>query len=158
MNDADELIYARDARDEIPPPRTRTGGSAAGDAEWISAMRPIARTDVEAYWDAWVDCRLPTKQWILTRGALTAMLVQIRYESTPGTVSIPHVRRVKVAPSLPGKLSLLVDVGSNINLIGMRVAMEFSDSAHLHGLVLKVLNPSRPPCVNGVGQGRAICR
>ena len=60
--DIDGLVYAPDARDELPQLRTRTGGRAAEDAAWTCATHPVKRAEDEAYSNTLVDGHVNMKQ------------------------------------------------------------------------------------------------
>ena len=59
---------------------------------------------------------------------------------------------------LPDRNSLLVDLGSRINLIGRNTAQEFITAAHVHGQKAKTKTKERPLYVHGVGSGSAQCK
>ena len=59
---------------------------------------------------------------------------------------------------LPDRNSLLVDLGSRINLIGRNTAQEFMSAAHVHGQKAKTRTKDRPLYVHGVGSGSAQCK
>ena len=50
----------------------------------------------------------------------------------------------KTGTGLQDQLSILVDIGGNINLIGPRAAIAFREAARAHGYMLKVMDLSRP--------------
>ena len=59
---------------------------------------------------------------------------------------------------LPDRNSLLVDLGSRINLIGRNTAQEFLSAAHVNGQKAKTRSKERPLYVHGVGSGSAQCK
>ena len=59
---------------------------------------------------------------------------------------------------LPDRNSLLVDLGSRINLIGRNTAQEFITAARVHGQKAKTKEKERPLYVHGVGSGSAQCK
>ena len=58
---------------------------------------------------------------------------------------------------LPAGNSMLVDLGSRINLIGRETSEEFVAAAHQNGLKNNLTDRPKPLLVNGVGQGSAPC-
>jgi len=55
-------------------------------------------------------------------------------------------------------LTLLLDIGSNINIIGLETAQIFENIALANGHTMRRLNISPPLHVTGVGNGAAVCR
>ena len=58
---------------------------------------------------------------------------------------------------LPNNNSILVDIGSRINLIGRNTAQEFITAAESAGCKATTLTKSKPLYVHGVGAGSAQC-
>ena len=54
--------------------------------------------------------------------------------------------------------TLLLDIGSNINIIGLKTAQIFEKVARANGHEMRRLNINPPLHVTGVGSGPAICR
>eukprot|EP00959_Pyramimonas_sp_CCMP1952_P175969 3677291-Pyramimonas_sp.AAC.1 len=50
---------------------------------------------------------------------------------------------------------MLVDIGSNINIIGVGAARPFDNQSRLHGHMPRVVNLERRSCANGDGSGAA---
>eukprot|EP00959_Pyramimonas_sp_CCMP1952_P238168 4977133-Pyramimonas_sp.AAC.1 len=57
---------------------------------------------------------------------------------------------------IDGMLTMMLDVGSNINTIGLRTALTLERASRSHGRDIKRLNLNRPMCVTGVGAGAAV--
>ena len=57
----------------------------------------------------------------------------------------------KTGTRLPGQISLLVDLGSNVDIIGPKEARKFMEEAQQYGHALQVMTLSRILYVNGVG-------
>eukprot|EP00959_Pyramimonas_sp_CCMP1952_P370806 7765947-Pyramimonas_sp.AAC.1 len=56
-----------------------------------------------------------------------------------------------------GTLTILLDIGSNINITGLKTAQTFERVSRPHGHDIKRLNLTRRLHVSGVGHGAAIC-
>eukprot|EP00959_Pyramimonas_sp_CCMP1952_P041286 863429-Pyramimonas_sp.AAC.1 len=59
---------------------------------------------------------------------------------------------------IDGMLIILLDIGSNINSVGLQAARTFQRVSHARGNDVKRLNMSRPLYVARVGAGAAACR
>eukprot|EP00959_Pyramimonas_sp_CCMP1952_P387069 8111926-Pyramimonas_sp.AAC.1 len=55
-----------------------------------------------------------------------------------------------------GMLTILLDIGSNINIMCLRTAQTFEQVSRFHGRAIKKLSLTRL-CVSGVGHGAAVC-
>eukprot|EP00959_Pyramimonas_sp_CCMP1952_P261844 5475239-Pyramimonas_sp.AAC.1 len=58
---------------------------------------------------------------------------------------------------MDGMLAILLDIGSNINIIGLKTAQTFERVSRSHGHDIKKLNLSKRLYVSGVGHGAAAC-
>eukprot|EP00959_Pyramimonas_sp_CCMP1952_P425554 8914126-Pyramimonas_sp.AAC.1 len=58
---------------------------------------------------------------------------------------------------LDGMLTILLDIGSNINIIGLKTAQTFERAPLSHGHDLKKLSLTKRFYVSGVGHGAAVC-
>eukprot|EP00959_Pyramimonas_sp_CCMP1952_P041645 871168-Pyramimonas_sp.AAC.1 len=56
-----------------------------------------------------------------------------------------------------GMLTILLDIGSNINIVGPRTAQTLERVSRSHGHDIKKLNLSKRLYVSGVGHGAAVC-
>eukprot|EP00959_Pyramimonas_sp_CCMP1952_P278178 5815396-Pyramimonas_sp.AAC.1 len=54
-------------------------------------------------------------------------------------------------------LTILLDIGSNINIIGLKTAQIFGQVSRSHGHAIKKLNLAKRLYVSGVGHGAAVC-
>ena len=61
------------------------------------------------------------------------------------------------ATQVEGENTILMDIGSNINIIGVRVAQNFERAAMRHGHSIKKGRIFPPLYVSGVGSGSAAC-
>ena len=120
----------------------------------------IQRAEMEAWWSSWADCHLNINNGYLTSDNSWATLVLIRFMSTfgipPNTSRQTAHATGKGGAKIPGRLALLVDIGSNVNLIRLRVAMEFLEAALMHGHMLLVLNRNRHCTSTGSSRGERI--
>ena len=98
------------------------------------------------------------------------VLEQRRRRHERGTVieSVPGVHPYQSCmPSLalatntgtvvPDRLTILMDIGSNINICGLKTAQDFETKCALHGLTIKKSNIKPALYVSGVGSGAAVC-
>eukprot|EP00959_Pyramimonas_sp_CCMP1952_P044677 933337-Pyramimonas_sp.AAC.1 len=58
---------------------------------------------------------------------------------------------------LDGMLVIPLDIGSNVNIVGLKTAQTFERVPRSHGHDAKKLNLARRLCVSGVGHGAAVC-
>eukprot|EP00959_Pyramimonas_sp_CCMP1952_P218850 4576223-Pyramimonas_sp.AAC.1 len=56
-----------------------------------------------------------------------------------------------------GMLTILLDIGSNINIIGLKTAQTFERAPRSHGHDVKKLNLPKRLYVSGAGHGAAAC-
>eukprot|EP00959_Pyramimonas_sp_CCMP1952_P338393 7086683-Pyramimonas_sp.AAC.1 len=56
-----------------------------------------------------------------------------------------------------GMLTILLDIGSNALVIGLKTAQTFDRVSRSHGHDIKMLNLSKRLDVSGVGHGAAVC-
>eukprot|EP00959_Pyramimonas_sp_CCMP1952_P225624 4718098-Pyramimonas_sp.AAC.1 len=56
-----------------------------------------------------------------------------------------------------GMLTILLGIGRNINIIGLKTAQTFERVSRSHGHDIKKLNITKRLCASGVGHGTAIC-
>eukprot|EP00959_Pyramimonas_sp_CCMP1952_P309838 6483437-Pyramimonas_sp.AAC.1 len=54
-------------------------------------------------------------------------------------------------------LTILLDIGSNINIVGLETAQTFEQVSRSRGRATKKLNGAKRPYVSGVGHGTAHC-
>ena len=77
------------------------------------------------------------RQWILNQRRLNGHVgmgqVHVNIWDPPETGRQTSRTAGKGGANVLGKRSILVDIGSNINLIGLRVAMEFREAARARG-------------------------
>eukprot|EP00959_Pyramimonas_sp_CCMP1952_P194772 4072882-Pyramimonas_sp.AAC.1 len=57
-----------------------------------------------------------------------------------------------------GMLSILLDIGSNINIIGLKTVLAFARASRSHGHGINKLDLKKILCATGVGNGAAVCR
>eukprot|EP00959_Pyramimonas_sp_CCMP1952_P442845 9270485-Pyramimonas_sp.AAC.1 len=56
-----------------------------------------------------------------------------------------------------GMLTILLGIGSTVNVVGLKTAQTFERAPRSHGHGIKKLNLSRRLYVSGVGHGAAVC-
>eukprot|EP00959_Pyramimonas_sp_CCMP1952_P332511 6962695-Pyramimonas_sp.AAC.1 len=56
-----------------------------------------------------------------------------------------------------GMLTILLDIGSNINIIGLKTAQTFERVSRSHGRDIKKLDLTKRLYVSGVGHGAVVC-
>eukprot|EP00959_Pyramimonas_sp_CCMP1952_P413783 8669992-Pyramimonas_sp.AAC.1 len=56
-----------------------------------------------------------------------------------------------------GTLSILLDIHSNINIIGLKTAQTYERVSRSHGCDIKKPDLTKRLCVSGVGHGLAVC-
>eukprot|EP00959_Pyramimonas_sp_CCMP1952_P100839 2109431-Pyramimonas_sp.AAC.1 len=56
-----------------------------------------------------------------------------------------------------GMLTILLDIGSNVNIIGLRTAQTFERAPRPRGHGSKKLNLTKRLYVSGVGHGAVVC-
>eukprot|EP00959_Pyramimonas_sp_CCMP1952_P071001 1482444-Pyramimonas_sp.AAC.1 len=54
-------------------------------------------------------------------------------------------------------LTILLDIGSNISIIGLKIALTFERASRLHDYDIKKLDLAKRLSVSGVGHGAAVC-
>ena len=120
---------------------------------------PVTYEEHIAWMSSWSHLRKP--DWVLE---------QRRRRHERGTVieSVPGVHPYQSCmPSLalatntgtvvPDRLTILMDIGSNINICGLKTAQDFETKCALHGLTIKKSNIKPALYVSGVGSGAAVC-
>jgi hypothetical protein len=76
-----------------------------------------------------------------------------RAETTQEEVHIKSLSKIKI----PGRNSMLVDLGSKINAIGMHTEEEFARAAAEHGHEARYIQRKQRLHINGVGSDAATC-
>ena len=102
---------------------------------------------------------LDVKQNDTTQEAETLLQYKqaIYASENPGTSALLGESQ-RSSTKLPDRNSLLVDLGSRINLIGRNTAQEFMTAARVNGQKAKTRVKERPLYVHGVGSGSAQCK
>ena len=128
--------------------------SYACDAHALS-VHPI--TAVERAAHASLYTHLTLQQWVLEQRRLKAVHGQeiVEFDTHAGATTLATG---KSGTTFDDEISLLVDLGSSINIIGLKEANRFMEIARRHGLDLDVMTLNRVLYVNGVGAGSAVCR
>jgi hypothetical protein len=67
-----------------------------------------------------------------------------------------HIKQLSKT-KIPGRNSLLVDLGSKINAMGRNTEKEFAQTAAEHGFQVKYVQRDRRLHINGVGSDSATC-
>ena len=128
----------------------------------ILRAHPITQEEHEGYSSTWSSLRLP--EWVLEqrrrRNEVGAHIIQVPY-SGPDRIrqsALPTVAlAANPATQVEGENTILMDIGSNINICGVRVAQSLERAALRHGYHVKKGKTIPPLFVSGVGSGSAPC-
>eukprot|EP00959_Pyramimonas_sp_CCMP1952_P417256 8742211-Pyramimonas_sp.AAC.1 len=101
---------------------------------------------------------LPRNDWVLEQRRRTGLHGTTAFE-VPGLFGERHELALAAnsGTMINGMLVLVLDIGSNINTIGLKTAHNFEQISRSHGHAIKRLYLSNGLHVYGVGHGAAIC-
>ena len=130
----------------------------------ILREHPITQSEHEGYSSTWSTLRLP--EWVLEqrrrRNEIGAgdRIISVPY-SGPDRIrqaALPTVAlAANPATQVEGENTVLMDIGSNINICGVKVAQNLERAAMRHGLHVQKGKIVPPLFVSGVGSGAAPC-
>ena len=128
----------------------------------IFRAHPITQEEHEGYSSTWSALRKP--EWVLEqrrrRNEVGAHIVQVPYSGPDRIrqVPLPTVAlAANPATQIEDENTILMDIGSNVNIVGVRVAQNFERAALRNGHSIKKGRIFPPLFVSGVGSGSAVC-
>eukprot|EP00959_Pyramimonas_sp_CCMP1952_P163727 3422913-Pyramimonas_sp.AAC.1 len=123
---------------------------------WVFDENPTTEEEACGYMN--VPTSLTRDDWALEQRRRKGMYGTTLSES-PGILGERHELALAANSGTMegGMLTILLDIGSNINIIGLKTAQTFEQVSCSHGHDIKKLNLAKRLYVSGVGHGAAVC-
>jgi hypothetical protein len=114
----------------------------------------LTNDEFQAWQDSWTD--MPAEEYIADQRK-RARGNQWRNELNDADSEEVHIKNTSRIKLPDGRLSMIVDLGSQVNVVGINTQKEFAEKAKAAGRDTSYVNRSRRMNLNGVGSGSAPC-